>query len=166
MATPIIIYDPDREIACMVDGETQQGWGPAMIGPDAYDALLAFTTAMPMDIGTLPPDTVTELFRGFVAAAEGGATDAPAEAPASALDSAGPAPVDAGEALAEATATAASDTPEPQPADTDETPAPSTSVRVVDCYSCGGEGVVHFGGDEPDQRCNMCQGTGKIAQAA
>lgn len=166
MSNLIVIYDQEREIAAMVDAETQEGWGPAMIGPDAYDALQAFLTALPFDPRLLSSQDAVLAFQGFVEGAAGGRSEAPPAPPEGEVEQLGGDQLDAGERLADAEAAAATDVPAPQPVDVDQDATEAPQVQVVDCFNCQGEGVIHFGDDVPDQQCNMCQGKGRIAVAA
>lgn len=166
MTDLIIIYDPKREIAALVNPETRQGWGPAVIGEGADEALQAFIEAAPFDLTLMSPDTATLAFEGFLEGLQGGAAPPPAETPDSPLVGVDGNDADVAAAAVREAAEAAGSPPDPAPADTDPAAAPAAPMMVVECYNCGGTGSIEFGGDEPPQRCNMCQGTGKIAQAA
>lgn len=166
MASLIIVYDPEREIATFVDADTQRGYGPAVIGPDAGDLLQQFTEAMPFDIGKLPSDTLLELFQDFAEHMAQPAAEAPPAPAAPPVEQIGDTGVAAGDKLADATAAAATDVPAPAPADTDTGAASPTPVRVVDCHACQGEGKLDLGDGQGPVTCNMCQGTGTIAVPA
>lgn len=164
MADLEVIHDPAKEMAAIVNVDTQMGWGPAMIGPDAGLVLQAFIDAMPIDISTLTEYSATQAFKSFLGRALDVDAAMGATPPAGALE-----PLDdsdvAAAALAESEAREAGrEPPAPAPADTDP-PAPEAAPsQVVPCFNCDGSGMIEFGDGSPSQRCNMCQGTGKLLQ--
>lgn len=166
MASLIIIHDTQREIATFVDADTQQGYGPALIGPDAGDDLQAFVDAMPFDVGALTPEQLTAVFQDFAQRLAQPAPEAPAAPSPAPVEQIGDTGVAAGAQLADATAAAATDVPAPQPADTDDAAAPATPVTIIACHACQGEGTLDLGDGQGPVTCNMCQGTGQIAVRA
>lgn len=165
MADLEVIFDPDKEMACIVNTESHMGFGPAMIGPFAGQVLQAFIDATPFDVSLLTEHGAAAAFASFLETQAAPAAATPANPDLSPLGPIGGPRVDDGRLEDRTAAESGAEPPAVQPADTDE-PAPDTAASsVVTCFNCNGAGVIEFGGDEPSQRCNMCQGTGKILQA-
>lgn len=165
MTDLIIIYDPEREIAALVNPETQQGWGPAMIGPGADQALQAFIEAAPFDLTLLDSSTATEAFAGFLEGVRAGLAPEAGEAPASPVEPSDGAGMAEGQPPVYGSEDAGEPAAEPGAADPDPEAGTAPAVQVVDCFNCGGTGTIEFGDDVESQTCNMCQGRGRIAQA-
>jgi len=166
VATLIIVHDADKEIATFVDADTQQGYGPAVIGPDAAQLLQEFIDALPFDAGALDSYALAAAFQSHAARMAGPDAEAASAPPAPPVEQIGDTDVAGGDKLADATAAAATDVPAPQPADTDQTASAPTPVSVVACHACQGEGKLDLGDGQGPVTCNMCQGTGKIAVPA
>lgn len=166
MADLEVIYDPNKELACIVHVDSRMGWGPAMIGPQAGNLLQAFLDTTPFDVSELDSYAATAAFTSFLERA--GIKITPETTPDNqgSMDYTTTAAMDNGNALAEAEAVASSDVPAPQPADTDTPPDQSTAPTVVGCPNCQGTGSVRFGDDEAPQTCGMCNGSGKVTVQA
>lgn len=184
MSDPIVVYDPVKELAALVDPNTRTAFGPAHIGPDAEAVLDGFLLSIPYDVTTVDSDTLRSWFERYT----GGTFPAPATPPAEdtqvAAEQDGNSGVD-GAALAEREAAATSgDPPPPQPADTDmeadegtadtvtePTPPPpvggSANTRPgqtvkVPCPACNASGSVPSSEPGVSVTCNLCHGTTRI----
>lgn len=166
MAELMVIYDPELNVAAIVNIDEQCGWGPAMPGNNCQAILEQFVHGTPFDVSVLEPEDATRLFLSFLAATGAiddgtpGTTEPLAQAPTPAIPDADAA------ALAEREAHNATDVPQAQPADTDMEAHPSAPDQVMRCVNCNGAGTINFGDDMPAQQCNMCKGTGKITVGA
>lgn len=165
MADVEVIYDPVKEMACIVNVDTRQGWGPAMIGPHAGEMLQAFVDAAPFDITLMKPDTAAEAFSQFLDQLAGRILDSEGETDTGAVERGGDSDLGvAGDDLLTAAVEADSRNAD-APADTDQGAQEAPPAQVVTCFNCNGKKVIEFGDGSEPQRCNMCQGTGKILQA-
>jgi hypothetical protein len=188
MAELQVIYDPQLELAAILNVDERIGWGPAMVGPDAPIILQAFIDQTPFDVSALDSYTAAVAFNQFL--------DKLVERNAATAATVDPVPVgpDDDSGVADQTVpTAAQGAPtdEPpavQPADTDssveadespasasieagrtpfvppDTPAPPTTVQP--CMLCDGTGMVQTDPDAPAATCGMCNGSGKVTVAA
>lgn len=162
MAELEVIYDPAKELAAIVNVETREGWGPAMIGPNAAMILTTFLEAVPFDISNEPASVVTRYFLDFLSKVGLAVDETPAETPAMETQPSGDSSVANADYAAQAEAVAAPSAPAPQPADTDMAQPASTAGTVVPCVNCNGSGTVAMGEGEPSAVCGMCNGTGKL----
>lgn len=162
----MVIFDPELEMAAIVNTELRVGWGPAMVGPQAGVILNAFIETTPFDITHFNSYDVKRAFDSFLESAglEAGTPETPiTENP---VESDTGAQLANGNALAERTATGSTDVPPAQPADTDQPAATETtetaspSGQVIDCPNCGGSG------NADGSTCGMCGGHGKLTIAA
>lgn len=184
MADYIVIYDPDKEIAAIVNADDRIGFGPAFIGPDAERALTEFLESVPYDVAEVDSAVLRSWFEGWA-----GEHFQPAEVPAvspagSAVEPPSGNGVDAA-ALADATAAASGGNPPAvQPSDTDMEVDASTPTTVTDpttgsstseagnsngeagyvgtCFACNGAGVISLVDGDPPVTCSACRGTGKL----
>lgn len=154
MAEPIVIYDPEKEIAAIVDTDNRVGFGPAMIGPDAATRLDSFLLTVPFDVTAVPSAVLRDWFEQWAAASF------PATAQASGTADTGKvgskpdqAMVDA--ALAEHTAAAsAAEPPAPAPADTDMAAHASEAGTVTPAVNPSGAPSETSGTTVPDAATN------------
>lgn len=184
MADPIVVYDPVKEIATLVDPENHIGLGPAAIGPDAEKMLDDWLVTIPYDVTAVDSAVLRDWFEPFAGRFLHDAEQAAGQAAAGAVEPPGGAGV-AGAALAEKTASASgADPPAPAPADADveadqgaagavdgaaqapeaAEPPPAAAQPQYEgpCPACSGSGQVP--GSEPGTNitCNLCQGTGSL----
>lgn len=158
MAELEVIYDPAKELAAIVNVDNREGWGPAMIGPQAGQILQAFIDTAPFDLTLLSSYDAVKAFTSFL---ERTGLAAPATETASdtvAPVNGGSASMDYEQRAAEQEAAAASDVPPLAPADTDEPETESASPTVIDCPNCGGSGEQTNGETGAVEVCGMCQG--------
>lgn len=189
MADFIVIYDPQKEVAAIVDADNRVGFGPAMIGPNAEDLLTAFVETIPYDITEVSSYTLRDWFERFVTS-----FPQPAETPAGSAGAdtvaVGPDTGVAGAALAEHTAAAsAGEPPAPAPADADleanpgetdqVTPDPGTGGAPTSQAEGAGTGVANANAPTADGSppsappeqppyegpCYVCNGTGLVPGA-
>jgi hypothetical protein len=165
MAHIEVIYDPQKELAAIVDLDTQEAYGPAMIGPDAGSVLEMWLETLPFDITLLDHHAAVTAFRGSVLRAYGEAAPEAATSPTRPVEPGDGQPVD-GEALAEfEAAQAGAGPPEPQPADTDVAADQGTPPTVVTCPLCSGAKVLVDDETGEQAACGMCRGTGLVSMA-
>lgn len=165
MAELEVIYDPAKELACIINVDDRCGWGPAMIGPQAGNILQAFLDTAPFDLSLLGTYDATRAFTSFLESSGLAAPETTAEGETVAPVEGGNAGMDNGNALAEAEATGAGDVPAPAPADTDDDTPESTTPQVIDCPGCNGQGTTQYDPEQPAVTCGMCQGKGKLTVA-
>lgn len=166
MADVEVIYDPAKELAAIVNVETREGWGPAMIGPQAGAILQAFIDTAPFDLTLLSSYDAARAFTSFLESSGLAAPEAASESDPVAPVESGNGSVDYQNAAAEAEATAAGDVPAPGPADTDEPEGESTTPTVIDCPNCNGSGEQTNGETGAVEVCGMCQGKKQLTIAA
>lgn len=184
----IVIYDPDKEIAAIVDTNNRVGFGPAYIGPQAAGALEAFMLTVPYDMTEVSPYVLRDWFEQYAQSQFPPSATTGGEADTGAVVAGGSTGV-ADAALAEHTAIAsAGEPPGAQPADTDmgahasasptvasdnggtlpEDTGPANQAAQYDgpCPACSGTGSVP--GGEPDSQvmCNLCKGSGHFTATA
>lgn len=162
----IVIYDPELQMAALVNTAERIGWGPAMVGPQAGAILNAFVDTTPFDLTLLAGYEAKKAFDSFLQSA---GLDAPPEETSVVNDPVEQAATESmanGNALAEYEAAGSSDIPAEQPADTDTQPEPEPQEtttpqgQVIDCPNCNGTGQAD------GAQCGMCQGNGKLTIAA
>jgi hypothetical protein len=166
MAQPVTLYDPDKEMAVVIDYETGVAFAPVAAGENAKDLMEAFVSMCGVALEYLKPPQQMEMFRGFLTRLT---THEPLPADAAPIDEVGDGPrasMDAEAALAQHEANGATDTPPEQPADTDQAPDPAGPAVGSRCFNCNGEGMISFGDTSPAVQCNVCHGTGKMPAAA
>lgn len=166
MAELEVIYDPAKELACIVNVDERMGWGPAMIGPNAGQILQAFIDTAPFDLTLLGSFDAQRAFTSFLERAGLAAPAPETESDTPPVVETGNGSVDYGNAAAEAEATAATSVPDPAPADTDAEAGESTTPTVIDCPNCGGSGEQTNGETGATEVCGMCQGRKKLTIAA
>ena len=162
MANLEVIYDPAKELAAIINTDDRQGWGPAMIGPQAGMILQTFLDTVPFDLSIMSSYDATQAFSDFLRTA-GLAADETAATPVTPSES----PTDPGVDTTAATAAeheARDNTtvPPEQPHDTDTPVVPDTTDTVIPCVNCGGGGTVQVEPDTDPVKCGMCGGTGKL----
>ena len=163
MADLTVIYDPESEIAAIVNVDDRCGWGPAMIGPNAQEVLQAFIDSHPYDVTIYPASYVQQAFQSFLDTIGGGGQSAPAQGDPVAAESPGGTGVDGGAPLAQAEAANATDTPGPQPADTDMEADQGEAPQVMKCPLCTMDGGEPTGLAEDGTQCPMCHGRKFVA---
>ena len=166
MAELQVIYDPNLELAAIVNVDERMGWGPAMIGPQAGNILQAFIDTCPFDVSEMDAYTAARTFASFLDNAGLAAPDTTPTPETGTVDTSADTGVDTANALAEAEATNAGDVPAEQPADTDTPQDTSTAPTVINCPNCNGSGSIQFGDGEAPQTCGMCGGRGKVTVGA
>ena len=162
MSSLTVIYDPNVEVAVIVDLDNFTAL--PMAGPGAASAgtLQAFIDQTPFDLAELNADAQLAAFMSFLdrnAAPEPVASDTLVDVPAGDVGGDG---VGDGAALAEREAANAADVPPPQPADADGGAVPDTTPTEIDCPNCNGEGVISYGEGAAPEQCRMCRGTRKV----
>lgn len=166
MSELVVIYDPNQEMAAIVNVDDRCGWGPAMVGPQAEMILRAFLDTVPFDVSEFTSYDVQRMFAGFLGQAGLAADAPPAESDSMETQPSGDNGMANPDALAQAEAANATDVPPEQPADTDMEADTGASDHVIPCVNCNGTGMIHFGEGIPDSKCNMCNGSGKLTIAA
>jgi hypothetical protein len=160
-----VIYDPVKELACIINLDTRLGWGPAFIGPNAGNVLQLWIDSLPFDPTLLTDYQAASVFDDWLqqmAASPAEAASSPPVSPVEPLDGAGL----AHDALAQAEAAASGgEPPEPQPADTDVEEDASTPPTVSTCPLCAGARTVVNDETGEVTPCGMCSGTGVVRMA-
>lgn len=106
-----VIYDPDKEIAALIDSDNGRALGPLLAGPHEVTTQLfdAFTGALDTDVSTMHPADLDHHFRNFLDAM----AEDDAEHPEGAADEAAAAAAEAAAPAAGAAAPAAPAAAEP-----------------------------------------------------
>lgn len=188
MADYIVIYDSAKEIAAIVNADDRIAFGPAMIGPDAEDALTRFLGSVEYDVTGVDSAVLRDWFEEW-AGGHFRPSETPAVSPAgSAVEpSGGPGMADAARAEAEASA-AGGGPPGAAPADpdmeADAGPADALNAGghgmpgghpgnggdpppyTGPCFACGGAGTIALVDGEPPVVCSACRGTGRLPAPA
>lgn len=162
-----VIYDPELEIATVIDSEEFRSMGPVAVGPHAQAQLTAFTQTMPPTV--FMAMSSYELVRTWGEFWEREFSALYETPPETDNDSVGgqPTVADYADALAERTATETSDTPDVQSHDTDVAVVTSPSNTVTaQCYNCNGDGFIEHGETGEKVTCGICNGTGKVTLPA
>lgn len=185
MADFVVIYDPQLELATIVNTDEMRAIGPIAAGPNAQRELSQFVATMPEQVMEMGSHDLCLAWVQFWQTNFAALYD-----PATASDSspvvAGAATGDDGAALAEHEASAGrGEPPPPAPADADldadtgeadtVTPndttnvaagavVPTTAPEVVPCFACSGTGRVPGATTGEVTVCNMCEGSGRITQ--
>lgn len=159
----VVLDNPDVEVASVVDLDTFTPLAIVAAGPSRRTLLDAFIDSTPFDPTVLDPDSIRAAFQSFLSRMADAAADTPQDEAVPVGDDTGISDDDR-YALAEREAANTPGAPEPQPADTDEPERGAVALVKVQCWNCNGSGVIRFGGDDPDQACNMCQGRGWVEQ--
>lgn len=180
-----VLYDPNLQVAAIVDLDTNMGWGPMCPGPQGAELLQSFIDGMPFDITILTQEQARDI---FLSVFREQATEA-ITSPGATVDSSLESPVDpvaTDSALATATAVASAGAPPPEQssdtdmaADTGEAAAVTTDPTVArtinvgqpntgqasdadavgpNCALCNFSGT---GSNNP--QCPACHGTGHLA---
>ena len=162
-----VIYDPELEIATVIDSEEFRSMGPVAVGEHAKAQLTAFIQMMPQTVFTaMSSYELVRTWGEFWEREFAALYETPTETD---TDSVGEQPTvaDYADALAERTATETSDVPEPQPHDSDVAVATVSSPTVTaQCYNCNGDGVITHGETGETVQCGICHGTGKVTLPA
>lgn len=164
MAQYQVITDPALEFAVIIDMDTGEALPPVAAGPQAKAFLSAFLTDSEGYLEHLGTLGVMEAWKGFlqrISLPEAEPTDA---TPTGQVESPTGPDLDAAARMAEAVAAGTTDTPPPAPADTDPTAGAAPTTVMVPCFNCGGTRMVTMGEGEPAQVCNVCNGSGQVAQ--
>lgn len=166
MAELEVIYDPDMQIAAVVNVDEQCGWGPAMIGPNAKQLLTLFIDTVPFDVSQLASSEATAAFKSFLEQANlaGGATTAAGGNVAAKPD--GNPPVDEAAALAQREAANSGDVSPPAPADTDTPTEGESTQAVITCPNCNGTTTTNDGPEGTAVPCGFCKGLGHVKATA
>lgn len=184
MADYIVIYDPAKQIAAIVNADDRIGFGPAFIGPDAEKALTQFLESIDYDVSAVDSAVLRSWFEGWA-----GEHFQPSEAPTGPADIGavvdnGSQGMDAAAHLAEQAAVGNTEIPPPQPADTDPDAAEGTPATVAHdtaafaelqpeggnnpppyegpCFACNGAGTVALVEGSAPVVCSACRGTGQL----
>ena len=161
-----VIYDAQREIAAIVDLDTQLAWGPSMIGPDAAEDLEAWLQTLPYDVDGVTSETGRAWFVQFLSQVMR-AEEARTDEPDSSEVVSGPGDTVAAESLAlQEARQQAGEPPDPAPYDTDTTATEPINMVLVNCPVCNGDKVVSLGDPPQAMPCGFCNQTGKIERAA
>jgi hypothetical protein len=184
----IVVYDPVKEVAAIVDPDNRIGIGPAAIGPDSEGLLSSWLETIPYDPKEVDSAVLRDWFEQFsqrVQAAAPVPDGTPAPSPVEPASDTGVAAAKAAEQAA--TATAASPPPA-APADTDmdadQGEAATVTTQPQDgaqppppaepapepysgpCPACSGSGQVPGGEPGTQTTCNLCHGTGNLPAPA
>jgi hypothetical protein len=162
-----VVYDPAVEVSVLVDTDAMKALGPVGVGPQSQAELQAFVSAMPEHIfSALGTYDLCIMWAQYWEREFAALHTTPEQGDNSAVES-GSNTVGNAESLAERTAATDSDRPpEPQPADTDMEANASTPPVIVECFSCGGTGVVPGQTEGQTATCSLCNGLGKVQQPA
>lgn len=160
-----VIYDPDREMAALVDMETMRAAGPVGVGRDSPDQLMLFANNMPDVVLEMGSYELTRAYAEWWLATFRPDTEelaAAVEPPPGSADYDGHANPD----LAEHEATETRGEPPPVgPADADVEADESAPPTVIVCPNCNGDKIIRHGDDRPDEACTMCAGKGVVQWA-
>lgn len=164
MAQYQVITDPALEFAVIIDMDTGEALPPVAAGPQAkafLDAFLTDSAGYLEHLGTLG---TMEAWQGFLKRIQTPDTVEPVQTTQDQVESPTGPDLDAAARMAEAVAAGTTDTPPPAPHDTDPTAGEARPTVMVPCFNCNGTRMISMGEGEPAQVCNVCQGTGQIAQ--
>lgn len=181
-----VMYDPQLDLATLVDLDTMRALGPIAPGQEGAQLLERFARDMPeviLELDTLPLTTAWVQYwqrnqpgpGAPPAAADTGTVgaghDPGADAPAVATTAEGaptdeppaPAPVDTDPGAHPSSPPTVTNIAEPAAPAAAPTPAVTRPVEQQ-CPACEGRGMIQLAADEPSSPCNMCGGSGKITQ--
>lgn len=162
-----VLFDPQLEIAALVDMEAGRGLGPVGVGPNARGEMLQFVALMPEATYNLSSYDLARAYMQFWQREFAALYETPPAPPEPEVVTDNGASGDAAR-LAEAEASATGDGPPPaQPADTDMDAEAETPPYVGPCFACQGRGTVPGAEEGQAATCNLCKGTGQLpAEAA
>lgn len=164
MAQYQVITDPALEFAVIVNMDTGEALPPVAAGPQAKAFLEAFLTDSEGYLEHMSNLGIMDAWQGFLKRIQTPDTVEPVTPATDQVESTPGPDVDAAARMAEAVAAGTTDTPPPAPHDTDPTADQTPTAVMVPCFNCNGTRMISMGEGEPAQVCNVCQGTGQIAQ--
>lgn len=159
-----VIYDPNVEMAALVDTDAMRALGPIGIGPDAQTELQAFVTAMPEAVMESTSYDLCRVWAQFWQSNFASAHATTGESDTGTVDTPSGSHSDDETVVTAATGGHTDEPPEAQPADTDVETHASEAPKVVTCFACGGTGTVPGAADGETSTCNLCNGVGKIRE--
>lgn len=173
MAELQVVFDPQVEMAAIINVDDRIGWGPTMVGPSARELLQAFIDGLPFDISDVSSYQARTFFESWFQRLEGIAETDTTDNPTGTVGDVPSTGMDA-DALATAEAVAAGDgPPAAAPFDTDPGatesatdyvspavaayPPNDNDAQVIDCPNCAGVA---------NPSCPLCHGSLKLTVGA
>lgn len=161
-----VIYDPEKELATIVDVDNRIGWGPAFVGPDAGRLLQGWIDTTPFDMSELNSASARDLFFGFLdrvvendEMAQNANPDPPPLNAGDPAVSPEPAPEGGG-------ADYNAGVPVPQPADSDMEANAGEAPQVTLCFMCQGSGNQLDDAGAVVGKCGLCKGARYVTLAS
>lgn len=160
----IVLYDPERDMACLVQEESGRTLGPVRAGPQCRELLQAFVDSTPFDIAVFDSFSLRDALTSFEELLNeedepGGVQEVMPDPAFHAGEVVPSEPPLAGVALDTET-----DVPAPQPADEDLDARTQQPVRIVECFNCAGSGSVAGAENDEPLTCGVCNGKGKLVE--